>query len=982
MVGSRTARLAHLLALTLALLVLLPGIALADVVSNDVIVDVGSGEKIRTITAGGSANVTYTISTTDGADPVNGCNATGSAPATFRLSLSADVTASPSSWTRTGCSDQIVGFSSSTPGTYTITLSVTGGRTNSTWNTSDATFKLVVEPVGPPPDTTAPFVTVPAPITTEATGPGGASVTFTASATDDVDGPLTPTCVPASGSTFPLGATTVACSATDAAGNTGSNSFTVTVVDTTAPIVDVPAAIVAEATSASGAAVSYSGASAVDLVDGALTPDCLPASGSTFALGTTTVTCSATDASGNTGSNWFTITVQDTTAPTVTAPADKTVEATSGSGAAVGYANATATDLVDGTVTATCAPPSGSTFPLGTTTVTCSATDAAGNTGEDFFDITVEDTTAPIVSAPADITGVEATGPSGAAVTYPGATAEDAVDGTLTAVCAPASGTTFPLGTTVVTCSATDGAGNIGQDTFSITVVDTTAPAVTPPADITAEATSAAGAAVSYSGAAATDIVDGSLTPTCTPPSGSTFPLGATTVTCSATDAAGNTGTASFSITVVDTTPPAVTPPGNITAEATSAAGAAVIYSGATASDLVDGSIAASCAPVSGSTFPLGVTTVTCSATDAAGNTGTASFSITVVDTTPPVVTVPANKIVEATGPGGAAVSFSASATDLVDGAVAPTCAPPSGSTFSLGTTVVSCSATDAAGNTGSAQFDISVIDTTPPAVTVPADMTQEATGPSGAVATFSASATDLVDGSITPNCTPPSGSTFPLGATAVTCSATDAAGNTGSESFTITVVDTTAPVVTVPANLSVLATSASGAPVTFSASAEDIVEGTISPTCSKASGSTFAPGITTVTCSATDAAGNTGSASFTVTVGFDWSGFFAPVDKGIHNLVKAGATVPLKFSVQAANGSYIRDLSIVAFKTATIPCDSTLGTDEVEMTSAGGTQLRYETSAEQFIQNWQTPKMPGKCARATITLTSGDKIWADFRLK
>ena len=78
-------------------------------------------------------------------------------------------------------------------------------------------------------------------------------------------------------------------------------------------------------------------------------------------------------------------------------------------------------------------------------------------------------------------------------------------------------------------------------------------------------------------------------------------------------------------------------------------------------------------------------------------------------------------------------------------------------------------------------------MDTTPPVVTVPANMVLEATGPSGAVATFSASAVDIVDGYITPTCTPASGSTFALGTTTVTCSATDAHNNTGHNSFTTT---------------------------------------------------------------------------------------------------------------------------------------------------------------------------------------------------
>ena len=90
-----------------------------------------------------------------------------------------------------------------------------------------------------PADTTAPDVTVPADITKEATTAAGAAVSFSASANDDVDGPITPvTCSPASGSTFPLGTTEVTCSATDNAGNTGLAYFDVTVEDTTDPAIN------------------------------------------------------------------------------------------------------------------------------------------------------------------------------------------------------------------------------------------------------------------------------------------------------------------------------------------------------------------------------------------------------------------------------------------------------------------------------------------------------------------------------------------------------------------------------------------------------------------------------------------------------------------------------------------------------------------------------------------------------------------------
>ena len=88
-------------------------------------------------------------------------------------------------------------------------------------------------------DVTPPVVTVES-RTVEATSPSGATVSYDATAVDNVDGPLTPTCAPPSGSLFGLGATTVTCQATDAAGNTGTGTGTITVVDTTPPTVGCP----------------------------------------------------------------------------------------------------------------------------------------------------------------------------------------------------------------------------------------------------------------------------------------------------------------------------------------------------------------------------------------------------------------------------------------------------------------------------------------------------------------------------------------------------------------------------------------------------------------------------------------------------------------------------------------------------------------------------------------------------------------------
>jgi Ca2+-binding RTX toxin-like protein len=158
-------------------------------------------------------------------------------------------------------------------------------------------------------------------------------------------------------------------------------------------------------------------------------------------------------------------------------------------------------------------------------------------------------------------------------------------------------------------------------------------------------------------------------------------------------------------------------------------------------------------------------------------------------DITPPVLTVPGTITEEAASPNGAVVTFEVTAQDDVDGSVPVTCTPASGSTFPIGETIVNCEATDAAGNTATASFMIIVQDTTAPVITVPGTITEEAASPNGAVVTFEVTAQDDVDGSVPVTCTPASGSTFPIGETIVECTATDAAGNTATASFTVTVI-------------------------------------------------------------------------------------------------------------------------------------------------------------------------------------------------
>jgi hypothetical protein len=237
-----------------------------------------------------------------------------------------------------------------------------------------------------------------------------------------------------------------------------------------------------------------------------------------------------------------------------------------------------------------------------------------------------------LVGMPDDIT-VEAAGSSGTPVDYTVPTATDSGDPAPDVTCGPVSGSVFPVGSTTVTCTATDSVGNSGADTFTVTVTDTTAPSlVGMPDDITVEAAGSSGTPVGYTVPTATDTVDPAPDVTCGPVSGATFPVGSTTVTCTATDDVGNDSTATFGVMVADTVRPSLVLSDELTSlgpfTATGADGAVVGYA-APVSDDPDATV--SCDRASGSMFPVGITTVMCTATDDVGNVTIAGFDVEVV---------------------------------------------------------------------------------------------------------------------------------------------------------------------------------------------------------------------------------------------------------------------------------------------------------------------------------------------------------------
>ncbi len=168
------------------------------------------------------------------------------------------------------------------------------------------------------------------------------------------------------------------------------------------------------------------------------------------------------------------------------------------------------------------------------------------------------------------------------------------------------------------------------------------------------------------------------------------------------------------------------------------------------------------------------------------------NFTLRVLANAAPTLTVPASFTVEGNTTGGWTADWSGvSATDPEDAPdPTPTCDPAAGQVLPLGTTHVTCSVTDSAGASDSGDFDVTVVDTTPPALSgVPDDISVTTSDPAGRAVTFAdPSATDVVDASPSVGCTPASGSIFAVDTTTVTCTATDASGKSSSASFEVTV--------------------------------------------------------------------------------------------------------------------------------------------------------------------------------------------------
>ena len=529
-------------------------------------------------------------------------------------------------------------------------------------------------------------------------------------------------------------------------------------------------------------------------------------------------------------------------------------------------------------------------------------------------------------------------------------------------------------------------------------------------------------------------------TVTASPASGSFFPVGTTTVVFTS-DQGG--GSCSFTITVTDngSNPPTISCPGNQSANADSNCSANIAVGTATATgDNVtifatrsDGSPLYTC-DANGTNctrnstdapFSTGVTTITWVAyshdvagpyadadTEEAHRTGSASCTqtITVVDVTPPTISA-ANQTASADANCLAPVpDFSTIATVSDNCACASSDAsqicdsrqdivisqsPAPGTLVGLGAHTITLSANDGSsnnggtGNTTTITVTFTVNDTTPPTFTF---VPPAASGSTGAGATSCDTVVDPGQATASDNCGPvtvtrsPSGNTFPVGTTTITWTATDGAGNTTTATQTVTVTDNTPPVISCPANVTVylpLNTTATSMAVTYPAATATDNCGVAGITYSAASGSVFPVGTTPVTATATDVHGNSSSCTFTITVLYDFTGFFSPVNNPpTLNIVNAGRAIPVKFSLSGNKGLNI--FAVNSPVSGLIPCDASApATDLTDTVTAGGSSLSYDASSDQYIYIWKTDSSwAGTCRQLLVTLNDGSVHVANFKFR
>jgi uncharacterized repeat protein (TIGR01451 family)/gliding motility-associated-like protein len=434
---------------------------------------------------------------------------------------------------------------------------------------------------------------------------------------------------------YPLGTTTITWTVTDFSGNIATCEQIVTVTDIELPTIVCPAPV------AVNTDADECTASGVDLGTPVVDDNCTVASvtndaPAVFPIGTTTVTWTVTDGSGNIATCEQIVTVTDIELPTIVCPAPVAVNTDADECTASGV-DLGMPIVDDNCEVASVTNDAPAVFPIGTTTVTWTVTDGSGNIATCEQIVTVTDIELPTIVCPAPVavnTDADECTASGVDLGMP--TVDDNCTVASVTNDAPA---VFPIGTTTVTWTVTDGSGNIATCEQIVTVTDIELPTIVCPAPVAvntdADECTASGVDLG------TPVVDDNCTvASVTNDAPAVFPIGTTTVTWTVTDGSGNIATCEQIVTVTDIELPTIICPApvavNTDADECTASG---VDLGMPTVD--DNCTVASVTNDAPAVFPIGETIVTWTVTDGSGNIATCEQIVTVTDIELPTIVCP-----------------------------------------------------------------------------------------------------------------------------------------------------------------------------------------------------------------------------------------------------------------------------------------------------------------------------------------------------
>jgi len=662
---------------------------------------------------------------------------------------------------------------------------------------------------------------------------------------------------------FNLGANTVVWTVTDGSGNTASCNQTITILDNQNPTITCPAPVSTTTGTSNciatsvilGTPVTNDNCSILNLTNNA------PA---VYPLGSTTVTWTVTDGSNNQATCTQTVTVTDIIPPTILCPAPVTTNTNTGACEATGVAlgtPATADNCSVFNVTNNAPNP----FPLGTTTVTWTVTDGSNNQTTCTQSVTVIDNQNPTITCPTNVN--ENADPGVCSATGVALGSPLTADNCSVFSVTNNAPNPFPLGTTTVTWTVTDGSGRQATCNQLVNITDSQNPTITCPGPVAVntDLNSCVATGVVLGTPVTTDNCS-SLTVTNNAPA--SFSIGITTVTWTVTDGSSNAVSCPQTVTVIDNQDPLIICPSTVTVNADPGlctAGTVTLGVPGTSDNCTIGSVTND-AP---NPFPLGTTTVLWTVTDGSGNTETCTQTVNVMDNQDPTITC--------SGPVAVSADLGVCTTDLsnvplgtpetADNCSVATVANNAPSAFSIGTTIVTWTVTDGSGNDATCTQTVTIIDDQDPIISnCPSNIIVNSDlGECGAVVNWTVPTyTDNCGAAMTFTHIP--GTFFPVATTTVTYTVTDGSNNVSICSFSVTVNDTEAPSITCPAQIETCDPLVNYSAPSASDNCEVSSNGVIQ-TAGLPSGSDFPVGTTTNAFEVMDIHGNVSTCSFDVVV-------------------------------------------------------------------------------------------------------------------